>query len=136
MQCRSSSTQASGAGITSACAALRRIAAAAHRHVAIAENKVIHPTRGMWSTWVCRGLRDPGIGVGRDLSVGVGEEEEARTLGLGRDRWMYRQNCHPRLTECLPWYSGSTGLSAPTEYLNSSMQFKCIECCQDEFCLF
>ena len=52
--------------ITSACAALRR-SAAAHEHVAIAENKVIQPA-----------------GCGRQLDMGVSELEGSKlNVGVG-----------------------------------------------------
>jgi hypothetical protein len=68
MQCCSPSTQASGAGITSACAVLRRSAAAAHWHVAVAENKVvvIQPAGCGQHGCVCRSWE------GSRLSVGIG----------------------------------------------------------------
>lgn len=122
MQCRSSSTQASGAGITSACAMLRR-SAAAHEHVAIAE-KEGDPTRGMWSTWVYRSWRSL-------IRVGAGKSLEH----FGRQKWMYRQNCPP-LSEGLRRYSTVNRDLLLCAYcgscLYSSMQFQCIKCCQDD----
>lgn len=98
MQCRSSSTQASGAGITSACAVLRRSAAAAHRHVVIAERTKQSNPRDVVDR------RQGYVGVGGTPGSELREARASNTL-VGRNG-TYRQNC--RSFERMPtavWYS-------------------------------